>query len=230
MNGKILRVDRLDGTPAPGNPFTGAGTDRCQVHGNTAATPGTACQEIFAYGLRNPWRLAFDPNTGATRFHINDVGQNTREEVDLGAVGANYGWPTARGPVRHRPESSVSATGSRRDTAHHRLPARHALTVATTSPAARSCPTVAGAPLDGGYLFADGNPGTIFFRNAAGTVNYRLRSPTSAAGISDMAFVMDTGLWSLYYVLPGANEVRKIVPTLAVPALARCAGIHARDR
>jgi hypothetical protein len=34
-----------------------------------------------------------------------------------------------------------------------------------------------------------------------------------------MAFVMDTGLWSLYYVLPGANEVRKIVPTLAVPPL-----------
>ncbi len=59
LTGKIVRITRTGGIPA-GNPFTGAGTARCNT-GST--TPGTICQEIFATGLRNPFRLAFDPNT-----------------------------------------------------------------------------------------------------------------------------------------------------------------------
>ena len=57
----------------------------------------TQCQEIFAWGLRNPYRFAFDRNDGSDRFFINDVGQSTLEEVDLGALGANYGWPEREG-------------------------------------------------------------------------------------------------------------------------------------
>jgi glucose/arabinose dehydrogenase len=97
LNGKILRVDRTTGFAAPGNPFTGVDSADCRDRGNTAATPQTVCREIFAYGLRNPFRFAFDPNTSATRFFINDVGQGTREEVNDGAIGANYGWPTREG-------------------------------------------------------------------------------------------------------------------------------------
>ena len=97
LNGKILRVDRSTGRAAPGNPFTGPGTADCRIRGNSPSTPQTVCREIFAYGLRNPYRFAFDPNTSATRFFINDVGQNTREEVNEGAAGANYGWPFREG-------------------------------------------------------------------------------------------------------------------------------------
>ena len=97
LNGKILRVDRSTGRAAPGNPFTGPGTADCRIRGNAPSTPQTICREIFAYGLRNPYRFAFDPNTSATRFFINDVGQNTREEVNEGAAGANYGWPLREG-------------------------------------------------------------------------------------------------------------------------------------
>ena len=97
LNGKILRVDRSTGRAAPGNPFTGPGTADCRIRGNVPSTPRTVCREIFAYGLRNPYRFAFDPNTSATRFFINDVGQSTREEVNEGAAGANYGWPTREG-------------------------------------------------------------------------------------------------------------------------------------
>ncbi len=75
------------GEPAPGNPFSGPGTASCRVRGNVPSTPTTTCQEIYAWGLRNPFRFAFDPNTGPKRFFINDVGQSTREEVDLGAIG-----------------------------------------------------------------------------------------------------------------------------------------------
>ncbi len=97
LNGKILRVQRDSGFAAPGNPFAGAGTADCRIRGNSAATPTSACREIYAYGLRNPYRFAFDPNTSATRFFINDVGQGTREEVNESARGANYGWPMREG-------------------------------------------------------------------------------------------------------------------------------------
>ena len=47
-------------------------------------------------GLRNPYTFTFQPGTG--RMFINDVGQDTWEEVDDGAAGANYGWPQEEGP------------------------------------------------------------------------------------------------------------------------------------
>jgi hypothetical protein len=78
--GKILRidVDRL-GTPPPSNPFVGrAGRD-----------------EIFAYGMRNPWRFSFDRLTG--QLYVADVGQDQREEIDIVTNGGNYGWRVFEG-------------------------------------------------------------------------------------------------------------------------------------
>jgi glucose/arabinose dehydrogenase len=77
--GKILRID-VDTTTAvpygipPDNPFVGvAGAD-----------------EIYAWGLRNPWRCSKDPATG--QIWVGDVGQGTWEEIDLLERGRNYGW------------------------------------------------------------------------------------------------------------------------------------------
>jgi glucose/arabinose dehydrogenase len=57
--------------------------------------------EIWAYGLRNPWRPGFDRLTGD--LYIADVGQNTREEVDfqpaVGGGGENYGWRLREGTI-----------------------------------------------------------------------------------------------------------------------------------
>jgi len=86
--GKILRID-VHSPPDPGlnyhipadNPFVGQ--------------PGA--DEIFALGLRNPWRPSFDRATGT--FYIADVGQNTWEEIDIGQNGANYGWNHFEGPA-----------------------------------------------------------------------------------------------------------------------------------
>jgi glucose/arabinose dehydrogenase len=58
------------------------------------------CQEIYATGLRNPFRIAFDPDdTGVhQRFYINDVGNSSWEEIDLGMPGADYGFNIREGP------------------------------------------------------------------------------------------------------------------------------------
>ena len=79
--GKILRFND-DGTIPTDNPFYGSQTGLARA--------------VWAYGLRNPFTFAFQPGTG--RMHINDVGEATWEEINLGAAGANYGWPASEGP------------------------------------------------------------------------------------------------------------------------------------
>jgi glucose/arabinose dehydrogenase len=95
LNGAILRVTTPDGGIPPGNPFTGAGSVRCNATG--VAPGGQQCQEIYAYGLRNPFRIAVDPNSSSTRIFVNDVGGSGMEEINELAAGANYGWPTCEG-------------------------------------------------------------------------------------------------------------------------------------
>ena len=79
--GKLLRFN-ADGSIPSDNPFF--------------ATQSGLGRAVWAYGLRNPFTFAVQPGTG--RIHINDVGQNTWEEIDVGAAGANYGWPASEGP------------------------------------------------------------------------------------------------------------------------------------
>src|SRR5262249_26990610 len=78
--GKILRINS-DGSIPTDNPFFN------QTTGNNRA--------IWARGLRNPFTFGFQPGTG--RMFINDVGENTTEEINDGIAGSNYGWPTCEG-------------------------------------------------------------------------------------------------------------------------------------
>ena len=82
----------MDGTNGPGgeygipvdNPFVGFG--------------GGEREEIFAYGLRNPWRASFDDGPGGTgRLFVADVGQGDVEEINLVESGGNYGWRIKEG-------------------------------------------------------------------------------------------------------------------------------------
>ena len=93
--GKLLRISpgATSYTIPAGNPFIGAS----ECSGGTNG--GSNCPEIWAYGLRNPWRFSFDNATGD--LVIGDVGQSRDEEIDFAHpgqnVGADYGWPCYEG-------------------------------------------------------------------------------------------------------------------------------------
>ena len=98
--GSILRID-VSGLSAPGdyeipadNPFVG--------------TEG-AREEIWAFGLRNPWRFSFDLETGL--LWAGDVGQNLWEEIDIITKGANYGWNTMEGSHCYSPATGCNQSG-----------------------------------------------------------------------------------------------------------------------
>jgi glucose/arabinose dehydrogenase len=91
--GKVLRITPSGGIPTS-NPYTAPGSARCNW-GSVGIW--TVCQEIYATGFRNPFRLAFDPNSTATRLFVNDVGQGSWEEIDQAAKGADYGWNIREG-------------------------------------------------------------------------------------------------------------------------------------
>ena len=138
--GKILRIDVESGAAPysipPSNPFVG----------NPAYRP-----EIWALGLRNPWRFSFDRRT--SDLFIGDVGQNAREEVDFQPAssrgGENYGWRIMEGTACYNP-ANCSSSGL-------------VLPVAEYSHAGGDCSVTGGfvyrglsySRLDGIYFYAD---------------------------------------------------------------------------
>ncbi len=102
--GKILRVD-VHGDDFPGDP-----TRNYAVPADNPFVGSAGLDEIFAFGVRNPWRPSFDRGLGD--FYIADVGQGQWEEIDIGQIGANYGWNTFEGPAPFpggRPLTGASA-------------------------------------------------------------------------------------------------------------------------
>ncbi len=101
--GKILRIDVNSGPPygiPTDNPFF------------NSADPAVR-KEIWAYGLRNPWRFSFDRQTGD--MFIGDVGQGSREEINFQSAasggGENYGWRVMEGTLCYNPSSNCNQSG-----------------------------------------------------------------------------------------------------------------------
>ena len=127
--GKILRLD-VDGPPTanrgyaipPDNPYATEGT-----------TPGGGLPEIWALGLRNPWRFSFDLRLGD--LYIGDVGQGAWEEIDRQPAdstgGENYGWNLMEG--RHCFQDGCDQTGYVKPIAEY--------------------PTSSGCAVTGGYVY-----------------------------------------------------------------------------
>lgn len=165
--GKILRYNP-DGSIPVDNPFFS------RVTGENRA--------IWALGLRNPYTFAFDPESGD--LVINDVGEDTWEEINLGAAGENYGWPVVEGPetlARYRPPLAAFTHDEGRCAATGAL-----FTVSSRYPAA----------LRGDYLFAELCTSTIYALDLASLEVTRV---TATAAINPID--LDLGADGATYVL-----------------------------
>jgi glucose/arabinose dehydrogenase len=177
--GKILRLDVRPQAEAtapyavpPNNPLVGV----------AGARP-----EIWLYGLRNPWRLAFDRANGD--LWIGDVGQNAWEEIDVvraGAKGLNFGWNTMEGNHCYAPSSGCSTEG---------------ITPPVTEYGHdQGCTVIGGAVyrgtaqplLVGGYLFADWCSGRMWAIPASGG-GPEAPVQVGSAGAGIVAFGEDAG-------------------------------------
>lgn len=227
--GKVLRITGTGGVPAD-NPFVGDPlADRCyDPAGNTSGrtTPGRKCQETFAWGLRNPFRIAFDPNTPLTqtRFYINDVGQNVREEIALGVPGGDQGWNCFEGTRVNSttgPCAGVLFANTIAPTfeyTHGAVPVPgtsttgcNAITGGAFVPANAGWP----APFANAYLFADGICNTIFaMPTASGLGRNALSATVLADGLNypvHLAFGPYAGGQALYYTNYSAGQVRRVI-------------------
>lgn len=209
--GKVLRITPDGGIPTT-NPFVGSGTARCDT-GNTS--PGTICQETFAWGLRNPFRFAFDPNAAGTVFYINDVGQNTWEEIDLAEAGADYGWNVREGHC---------ATGSTTNCGTPPAGMTNPIYDYAHSSGCRSITGGAFVPngvwpstYDGAYLFSDYVCGRIFRLVPGGGGGFTTQVFADGLGSNSavhLIFGPHAGGQALYYTsYNNGGEVHRIVWT-----------------
>jgi glucose/arabinose dehydrogenase/PKD repeat protein len=219
LSGKILRVNS-DGTPAAGNPTFGdssqrrCGTPGPQNYGSNA----TNCQEIYSYGLRNPFRFAMDPTTSgnAVRFFINDVGQNTWEEVDDGIAGADYGWNVREGPCANGANCSPptpinSGYTDPIDWYNHS-------TGCSYITAGAFVPAGLWPGYDGSFLFGDGGCGRVFRLVPLGGGSYARAGAdfaTGLSGIRHLEFGPYQSTQALYY--SNGSAVRRIRLSNAAP-------------
>ena len=97
LHGTIIRIDVRGATAE--QPY------RIPEDNPFVATPG-ARPEVWAYGLRNPWRMSFDRRG---RLWVVDVGLRTEEELSVATAGANLGWPVFEGNSCHAGEDSCAA-------------------------------------------------------------------------------------------------------------------------
>lgn len=99
--GKLLRIDVNSDT------FVNDPTRNYAIPASNPFASGAGADEIWAYGLRNPWRVAFDPRNGD--IYIADVGQERLEELNYrpanAAAGANFGWRVMEGTLPYPPGS-----------------------------------------------------------------------------------------------------------------------------
>jgi len=179
--GKLLRINP-DGTIPSDNPFLGQTTGMNQA--------------IWARGLRNPFNFAIDRTNG--RIHLNDVGENTWEEVNHAIAGANFGWPQTEGP------NPPGVAGVRYPVHAY----QNAGNFCAITGAAFYRPVTATFPAEyaGRYFFGDFCGGFI---RTLSPPNYST-SADFATGISQLVDIQVHTDGSLYYLARGGGEVFRV--------------------
>jgi glucose/arabinose dehydrogenase len=186
--GKVLRIN-TDGTFPADNPTTFPGI---------AGSPSGANRAIWSVGLRNPFTFTFQPTTG--RMFINDVGQNTWEEINDGIAGSNYGWSICEG-------FCAPPNANFRDPLFQYAHGSSSTTGCAITGGAFYNPTTANFPSDyvGKYFYGEFCTGWIRrFDPSTGT------DTAFATGISNPVDLIVTADGSLYYLARGSGIVSRV--------------------
>jgi glucose/arabinose dehydrogenase len=197
--GTMIRIDVDGGVPyaiPADNPFVG----------NPLCSQGfgaTMCPEIFAFGLRNPWRWSFDSHNGD--LWVGDVGQSDWEEVDIVVSGGNYGWRLREGahcnPNRNDPDCTNT------DLIDPVAEYNHSVGRSVTGGYVYRGNAV--ADLFGSYVYADFGSGRIFraFLNGQGGYDSEELLDTN---FSISSFAQDDD-GELYFLNYGAGSIYRII-------------------
>jgi len=179
-NGKILRIN-LDGSIPADNPLVGqmvpaCDPDACTPAPDTNDLTGTPRTEIWAWGVRNPWRFSFDPRTGF--LWLGDVGEVTYEEVDIVAKGQHYGWPYREGGVGDAVNvcRALGPGGNGADCVDPRYYCKHG---AATSTLDGNCTAITGGVFVDSPSWPDAFRGLYYFGDSSNEVAWTL--PPNAA-------------------------------------------------
>ncbi|HEU4327138.1 MAG TPA: PQQ-dependent sugar dehydrogenase [Roseiflexaceae bacterium] len=210
--GVIARI-APDGSVPADNPYATTG-EPCRATGrNTAGKP---CRETFAWGLRNPFRIAMDPNASGTRFFINDVGQDRWEEIDESKAGVDYGWNICEG--KHLRNQDTACPAAANSYTNPVFEYRHD----TNSGLFVGCNSITGgafvpngvwpAAYTGVYLFGDYGCGKIFSITPNGSGGYTAANfVTNVGGAIGLEFGPYNGTQALYYTTYGSGgQLRRV--------------------
>ncbi len=191
--GSLLRIDvnRAEGGRAyaipPDNPFAQA---------RDGSRP-----ELWAYGLRNPWRFSFDRATGT--LWLADVGQDEVEEVDRIVRGGNYGWNIMEGTHCFRPPTGCDRTGLELPISEYTHADGHSITGGFVY-RGRALPG-----LQGRYVFGDYVAGTIW-SIPADARTLTAPQPLLASGLLISSFGEDAA-GELYVLDHGGGRIFRLV-------------------
>ena len=200
--GSFLRIDVLAPGLGPGNPY--AIPLGNPFAGNSLCGPGANandCPEIFAWGVRNPWRWSFDPATGV--LWAGDVGQGEWEEIDRVEVGGNYGWDCREGAHDYEP---AGCAGTYIDPV-----AEYPHTSGNRSITGGYVYRGSAIPgLAGRYVFADFESGRIWALQSDGQGGFDIEELAST-GNGPSSFGVDQD-GELYYTDYFGGRIMKLVP------------------
>ena len=189
--GSILRIDVSESTDAqpyaipPDNPFADGG----------------GRPEIWAYGLRNPWRFSFDRETG--ELWTGDVGQNEWEEIDIIERGGNYGWNILEGNHCFRPRDNCEREGTIPPVWEYSLDGRPCSVIGGYVYRGDAIPWLRGA-----YVYGDFCSGKVFgLRHENGQVTEQ--KELADTGLRIMSFAEDNA--GELYLLSQSEGVHRLV-------------------
>jgi glucose/arabinose dehydrogenase len=195
---KLLRID-VDAPPAANRQYAIPDTNPYAAGG---PAPGMGLPEIWAYGLRNPWRFSFDRATGD--LYIGDVGGGAREEIDRQPAhspgGENYGWNIFEGTQCSSACDSITSVAPIAEYAHD---VGCSVTGGYVYRGARQ-PSIGGT-----YLFGDYCSGTVWTLPASGEkvprtlLDTDLRISSFGEGEDGEIYLVDLAGGGLYRVLAG---------------------------